>query len=93
MTTTEELKTRLTQLKAVKFFEPTALQLHTQRPLLARVDRQEIKRYKEAIQKDLAIVERYLELLKTQPLIAETVTLGAMPVKKKTRYYTRGLRG
>ena len=59
---------RLKELKAVKFIEPTAMELRSSRPGLSRVYRQEMKRYKEKVEKQkillakkLVKINKYLE--------------------------------
>lgn len=47
----EKVLSRLGKLGQVQFYEPSALQLHGPRPLMARVQRQENLRYKQQVAK------------------------------------------
>ena len=42
---------RLNQLKAIRFFQPTALELHSPRAMMARVQRKSDKLYKQRVAK------------------------------------------
>ncbi len=57
----QDIEAGLLKLKKVKFIEPTAAQLHRQRHhLVSRVQRQEDRRYLQAVQKKKAELEKKL---------------------------------
>ena len=49
--TKEKILKRVSKLKEVKFIEPSAMQLHGKRPLMARVERQEDRLYLQRVEK------------------------------------------
>ena len=68
-----EVARRLRELNKVSFVKPTAMELRSSRPMLARVERQEQRRYLEAVNKqkaklklDLQKVDKYLESVKAK---------------------------
>jgi len=63
-----EIMKRIGELDKIKLWEPTAQELHSTRPMLARVHYKERKRYMEAIEaqkakltKELSDVSKYLQ--------------------------------
>jgi len=71
--TKEKVIRRLGELQKVEFPQPTALQLHSPRPLMARVERQQQKLYKQRVEKQIkdfklkmAKIEKYYADLKAE---------------------------
>lgn len=80
----------LSELKKVKFTEPTARELHSKRSGLSRVYRQEMKRYKLGIErkkvkltKDISDIDRYLQSVRDHE--AYLASLPKKPKKLKRR--------
>ena len=64
----EEARRRLRELRNIKFAQPTAKQLHTTRPMLSRVHRQEMRIYEQEVSKqktklmqDISDINKYLQ--------------------------------
>jgi len=51
--TREKVLSRINELQKVEFPKPTALHLHSPRPLMARVERQQQKLYKQKIEEQI----------------------------------------
>jgi len=92
----QKIKKRLAELNQVKPIQWTAMDLHSPRPLLSRVHRQEVRRYKQNLEaqkvklnKDLERIEKYLKSIKDKKkdnkLPKPTIDIKPMPVFRKTR--------
>ena len=92
---------KLGELKKIVFTKPTALELHSRRPMLAKVQRQEQKRYKKNVikqkkklTKDISDIDIYLASQQESVVLpVPYVVFKQKPVLKKTklpRYKRRG---
>lgn len=78
---------RLGELSKVKFVKPTARELHSIRPMLSRVKRQEIKRYESIVKrqkvkltKDISDIDKYLQSVGDYEAYLASNGIGPAPV-------------
>ncbi len=94
----QKVITELGKINQVKFFEPTAQELHYQKNhLVRRVQRQEAKVFISKIEQkrvklkaDLKKIDKYLLKLKEgKKAVKPVIKISGMPVMKQTRVHSR----
>jgi hypothetical protein len=83
----QEAVQKLGELKKIKFIKPTARELHSIRPMLSRVKRQEMKRYESVVKrqkvkltKDVSDIDKYLQSVSDYEAYMASNGIGPAPV-------------
>ena len=81
----QEILQRIGELNKVNFFKPTARELHSGNAMLGRVQRQERRRYEEAVKrqkeqliKQISEIDRYLQSVKDYDIYMASLPIGPM---------------